>query len=97
LFLEGTPNMERYHRFQVGMTVREQLDNDLVMELAAVAYLQRGIAAARSAGDNGTEDLMTRILVAEEADVDWIEAQLELIRQLGEQNYLAQQLTASPA
>ena len=51
-----------------------------------------GIEASRKAGDNGSEDLMKRILVSEEEHVDWLETQLELIRQIGEQNYLAQQI-----
>jgi bacterioferritin len=92
LFLEGVPNMERYHKLQVGETVRELLENDLQLEGAAITFLNQAIDAARKAGDNATEDLMTRILRAEESDVDWIESQLELIRQVGEQNYLAQQL-----
>jgi bacterioferritin len=92
LFLEGIPNMERYHQLAVGSTVREQLENTLQLERNAVVFLDQAIDAARAAGDNATEDLMTKILRAEEADVDWIETQLELIGQVGEQNYLAQQL-----
>jgi bacterioferritin len=92
LFLEGVPNMERYHELQIGQTVREQLEHDLQLEYAAIAFLNQSIAAARNASDNATEDLMTRILRSEEADVDWLETQLELMRQVGEQNYLAQQL-----
>jgi bacterioferritin len=92
LFLEGEPNLARYHELGAGQTVREQLEDDLKLELAAIATLNSGIGAARTAKDNATEDLMTRILVAEEQGIDWIETQLELIRQVGEQNYLAQQL-----
>jgi len=92
LFLEGIPNLQRYHKLQIGETVREQLESDLQLEYAAIGFLNLGIAAARSAGDNATEDLMTKILVGEESHTDWIETQLELIRQVGEQNYLAQQL-----
>ena len=92
LFLEGTPNMQRYHELQIGSTVREQLETNLSFERQAVAYLNDAIAKARAAGDNATEALMTKILENEEEDVDWIEAQLDLMRQVGEQNYLAQQL-----
>jgi bacterioferritin len=92
LFLEGTPNMERYHQLQVGATVREQLEVDLRVERDAVAFLERAIEAARNAGDNATQDLMIEILRAEQEDVDWIETQLGLVAQVGEQNYLAQQL-----
>jgi bacterioferritin len=92
LFLDGEPNLARYHELGTGKTVREQLEDDLKLELAAIQTLNTGITAARAAKDNASEDLMTKILVAEENGVDWIETQLELIRQIGEQNYLAQQL-----
>ncbi len=92
LFLEGVPNLQRYHKLHVGETVREQLESDLQLEYSAIAFLNQGIEAARKATDNATEDMMTKILVSEEAHTDWIETQLELIRQVGEQNYLAQQL-----
>ena len=92
LFLEGVPNLQRYHKLHVGESVREQLESDLQLEYAAIAFLNQGIDAARKVGDNATEDMMTKILVSEEQHADWIETQLELIRQVGEQNYLAQQL-----
>lgn len=92
LFLEGVPNLQRYHKLHVGETVREQLESDLQLEYSAIGFLNQGIEAARKASDNATEDMMTKILVSEEEHTDWIETQLELIRQVGEQNYLAQQL-----
>jgi len=92
LFLEGVPNMQRYHKIKVGETVKEQLGADLQVEYSAIAFLNQGIEAARKANDNASEDLFTKILVAEEQHTDWLETQLELIRQIGEQNYLAQQL-----
>src|SRR3954470_2502298 len=92
LFLEGVPNLQRYHKLHVGETVKEQLESDLQLEYAAIAFLNQGIELARKAIDNASEDLMTRILVSEEEHTDWIETQLELIRQVGEQNYLAQQI-----
>jgi bacterioferritin len=92
LFLEGVPNLQRYNKLHVGETVREQLESDLQLEYSAIAFLNQGIDAARKASDNATEDMMTKILVSEEVHTDWIETQLELIHQVGEQNYLAQQL-----
>ena len=92
LFLEGVPNLQRYNKLHVGETVKEQLESDRELEYAAIAFLNQGIKACRDAGDNATEDLMTKILVSEEEHTDWIETQLELIRQVGEQNYLAQQI-----
>jgi bacterioferritin len=92
LFLEGTPNLQRLNKLRVGETVKEQLESDLQLEYSAIAFLNQGIAAARTVGDNASEDLFTRILVSEEEHTDWIETQLELIRQVGEQNYLSQQI-----
>jgi bacterioferritin len=92
LFLEGVPNLQRLHKLRVGESVKEQLESDLQLEYAAIAFLNQGVDAARRANDNATEDLMTKILVSEEQHTDWIETQLELIRQIGEQNYLTQQI-----
>lgn len=92
LFLQGVPNLQRYNKLRIGETVKEQLESDLELERAAIEFLNQGIHAARGCFDNATEDLFTRILVAEEKHTDWIETQLELIRQVGEQNYLAQQM-----
>jgi bacterioferritin len=92
LFLEGVPNLQRYHKLHIGETVKEQLESDKQLEYAAIAFLNQGIKAARDVGDNATEDLMTKILVSEEQHTDWIETQLELIKQVGEQNYLSQQM-----
>jgi bacterioferritin len=92
LFLEGVPNLQRLGKLHVGETVREQLESDLQLEYSAIAFLNQGVEASRKAGDNATEAMMTKILVSEEEHTDWIETQLELIRQIGEQNYLAQQL-----
>ena len=92
LFLDGVPNMQRLFPVKVGETVPEQLEVDLALELTALLRLNDGIALCVSMGDNTTRSLLEGILVSEEDHVDWLEAQLELIRQVGEQNYLAQQV-----
>ena len=92
LFLEGVPNLQRLGKLRVGETVKEQLESDVAFEYSAIGQLNGWIARARELGDNGTEDLLTKILVAEEEHTDWLETQLELIKQLGEPAYLAQQL-----
>ncbi|NVB78473.1 MAG: bacterioferritin [Kofleriaceae bacterium] len=92
LFLEGVPNLQALHKLRVGETVKEQLESDMQLELTAIKFLNTGIEKARAAADNATEDLLTKILVSEEEHLDWIETQLELIHQVGEQNYLAQQI-----
>jgi len=76
----------------IGQTAIEVLKNDHALEMVAVPMLNRGIKQCRDLGDNGTEDLLTKILVSEEDHVDWLEQQLELVRQLGEAHYLAQQI-----
>lgn len=92
LFLEGVPNMQRLNPVTVGETVAEQFAVDLQLEYTAIARLNAGIVVAVDAGDNASRALLEGILVSEEEHADWLEAQLELIRQVGEQNYLAQQL-----
>lgn len=92
LFLEGVPNMQRLDKVRAGETVSEQLKLDLKLEELAIPRLNKAIAQATDAGDNTSRELLERILESEEEHVDWLEAQLELIRQVGEQNYLAQQI-----
>jgi bacterioferritin len=92
LFLEGVPNVQRLEKINVGQKVIEQLQLDLALEMAAIPRLNDGIKLCRERGDNGTEDLLVHILTSEEAHVEWLEAQLSQIAQMGEANYLAQQV-----
>ncbi len=92
LYLEGVPNLQKLAKVNVGQTVREQLRLDLEVEKAAVKALNSGIETARSLGDNGTRELLESVLEGEEEHANWLEAQLTLIEQVGEGNYLAQQI-----
>lgn len=92
LYFDGVPNYQRYFPLNIGETVAEQLQSDLELEYAAVERLNKGIALARELNDNGTKDLLERILIAEEEHIDWTETQLETIRQIGIELYLAQQM-----
>ena len=92
LYLEGIPNLQRYHKLQVGENVREALDSDLKFEYAAIKFLNESIEILRGLGDHGSDQLLRGILVGEEEHADWLETQLDLIRTIGEQNYLAQKL-----
>jgi len=92
LFLEGVPNMQRLGKVRVGETVPEQLKLDHALELEAVARLNKTIELAVGTHDNASRELLERMLVSEEEHIDWLEAQLELIKQVGEENYLAQQI-----
>jgi len=92
LFLEGMPNMSELFPLRIGQNVKEQLENDLALELEAVPRLNRAIAASVEAGDNGSRELFEKILTDEEHHVDWLEAQLGIIKEIGLDNYLAQQI-----
>lgn len=88
LFLEGTPNVSDMDKIRIGKTVHEQLKGDLALETAAVAVLRPGIETCRTAGDHASRELLEHILVEEESHIDWIEAQLHQIDEMGYQNYL---------
>ena len=92
LYLEGVPNLQRLGKVNVGQTVPEQLRLDLELERVAVGALNAGVELCRSLGDNGSRDLLEDILKSEEDHVDWIEEQMELIKQVGEAHYLSQQI-----
>ncbi|MBM3768564.1 MAG: bacterioferritin [Acidobacteria bacterium] len=92
LYLEGAPGMTELFALRIGKTVKEQLTNDLALELEALPRLNKAIKTATDVGDNGSRELFEKILVDEEHHVDWLEAQLHLIAEVGEANYLAQQI-----
>lgn len=92
LFLDGVPNLQRLYKLNVGETVDEQFRSDVALEYAAVERLNKGIQLATTAGDNATRALLEKILVSEEEHIDWLETQLETIRQVGLPNYLTQQI-----
>jgi bacterioferritin len=84
--------MSDYFKINIGDDVPRQLQNDLELEYDAVKRLNDGIRLATEVGDNGTRDLLVQILKNEEEHVDWIEAQLQNIKDVGLQNYLANQM-----
>src|SRR5262245_32343040 len=94
LYLEGIPNLQRLGKVNVGQTVPEQFRLDLEVEKAAVKALNAAIELCRSLGDNGSRELLENILLGEEEHANWLESQLTLLAQVGEANYLAQQIGA---
>jgi bacterioferritin len=92
LFLEGLPNMGDLPKLNVGKDVKQQIQNDLDLELNAVAEYNEAVAACQKAGDNATADLLKEILKDEEEHVDFLETQLGLIKDLGLENYLVEQM-----
>ena len=92
LLLEGTPNMSDYFKINIGTNVKQQLQSDLQLEYDAVKRLNAGINTCVAAKDNGSRELLEKILVEEEEHIDYLEAQLHAIDEIGLDNYLAQQL-----
>lgn len=92
LFLEGVPNLQRLGTIRIGERVPEQFAVDLELETEHVGRLNRGIAACRESGDEGSRLLLDEILEDSKDHVDWLETQLELISQLGEGLYLNTQV-----
>ena len=91
LLLDSTPSME-YFKINIGQNVKQQLQNDLEVEYAAVKRLNSGIETCVKAKDNASRELLEKILVDEEHHVDYLEGQLHAIGEMGIENYLAQQL-----
>lgn len=92
LFLDGTPSMTETLQLTIGKNVREQLESDLKLEIAAVGMYNHAIQVCREAGDNASRELFERLLKDEEEHVDWLEAQVHQIKELGYERYLTQQI-----
>jgi bacterioferritin len=84
--------MQRLSPVKVGENPIEQHRLDLALELDAVDRLNKGIALCVAKGDNGTREMLESILKEEEEGIDWLEAQLYLVEQLGAERYLAEQI-----
>ena len=91
LYLDGVPNMQKYMKINVGATVPKQHAFDLEVERAAVARLNAGLEVCCSVGDNGSRMLLESILKEEEEHIDWLEAQIQQIADVGLPNYLSLQ------
>jgi bacterioferritin len=92
LFLEGVPNITAYDKILVGSTVKQQLENDLGLEQAALTVLKPGIKTCLDAHDDASRELLEHIVVDEEHHIDWIETQQHQITEIGYENYLTQQI-----
>lgn len=97
LFLEGVPEIARYDVIRVGANVKEQFENDLVLEVKGVKTYNEAVDLCLKLKDGGTRELMERILVESEEHVDWLETQLGIIGQIGLERYLAEQMGEEPA
>ena len=92
IFLEGVPIVSNLKKIHIGADVKTQHSNDLQSEYTAVKGYNEGIRLAVELGDNGTRELLEGNLTDEEDHIDWIEAQLDQIEQMGIQNYLVEQV-----
>ena len=92
LFLDGVPDMTKPMQLTIGKNVREQLESDLKLEVAAVAMYNKFVKLSRDEGDNASRELFERLLKNEEEHVDWLEAQLHQIVEIGYERFLAQQV-----
>lgn len=92
IFFDGAPTVSNLNKINIGKDVETQLKDDWAAEQDAIQHYNDGIKLAVEAGDNGTREIMEDILEEEEDHIDWIEAQLDQIRQMGIQNYLVEQI-----
>src|SRR5438128_3274389 len=87
LFLDATPKME-YLELSIGSNVKQQLEADLALEINAVAMYNKAVQAAREAGDDQSREIFSKLLKDEEEHVDWLEAQVHQIKEMGYERYL---------
>jgi bacterioferritin len=92
LYLEGVPNMQRMNPVRIGEDPIEQHELDLALEKDAIDRLNKGIALCVGKGDNGTRELLEKILLGEESGADWLESQLHIVGEIGKERYLAEQI-----
>ena len=92
IFLEGSPSVSKLNEIHIGDDVESQHTNDRASETGAIRAYNDAIRLAVKVGDNGTRELLDSILKDEEEHIDWLEAQLDQIKQIGIQNYLVEQI-----
>lgn len=92
LFLEGVPNLQKLGALNIGETVVEQLESDKHLEEVAIPKLRDAVELCSKKSDHVTRELLEKILADEERHLDWIETQLGIIKEIGKENYLAQQI-----
>lgn len=92
LFLEGVPNLQKLEKLTIGETFPEILDADIKLEYINIPRIRDAIAKCMQHADHVTRELLEKILSDEEHHVDWIEAQQQIIKDVGIENYLATQI-----
>ena len=92
LYLDGLPNLQRLGAVKVGESVEEDLQLDLASETEALETIEEAVAHCERVGDVGTREMLEDMAREEEEHVDWLETQIETIRQVGVERYLAQNM-----
>jgi bacterioferritin len=90
IFLDGLPNFQRLSPLRIGQTVTEMFECDMKVEVEAVERLRRGIKLMRDRDDVTSANLFEEILEDEEEHIDYLETQLDLVKNLGEPLYISQ-------
>lgn len=96
LFLDGVPEIARYDVIRAGTNVKEQFDYDMELEVNACKVYNEGIKVCLDANDAGSRQVLEELLTESEHHVDWLESQLDLIENLGLENYLVTQVGDQP-
>ena len=92
LFLEGQPTVNKLNLVSIGASVQDMHKNDLAAEMGAEKGYNETIQLAAELKDAGTKDILEAILADEEGHIDWLEAQVDQIKQMGLENYLSEQI-----
>jgi len=92
LYFDGLPNLQRFDAFMVGESMAEQLQLSLELEKEAVDQIDALMGTCTEVGDTGTREFLAPKLLEEQTHISWVESQLTLIKQIGEANYLTQQV-----
>lgn len=92
IFLDGVPNIARYDVIRVGADVKQQLENDLKLETNGVKAYNEAVDLCVKLKDGGSREILEHILAESEEHVDWLETQLHVIKEIGLERYLSEQL-----
>jgi bacterioferritin len=94
LFLDGEADLQTLDRVERPQSVRQIFDTQLKMELEAREFYAQAANECQEAGDVGTFELFMRVLKEEEDHIDFVEEQFDLIELMGEQLYVARQVSS---